>query len=1039
MAADFVQRARSCVEQGNLQEAVRVCRLGLLANPNEVEGRVALGQALLGLSRLDEALAEVKSALSTDSQNPGALALESEVLRQKDVHSPVAVVGPSPYDTQDIDPELEGVEIREEEMDLMEVSLVDLIEVEPDRMEGEPEIEELDPGLLMEATPTPIPLDDDLFLDVSSLDVSSGSPILAVEPQEPQARGLDIDMEVIRHGLTAPVPVVKPAPAPMPSAPPTMTELVSNASRRRVTSSIGENSEKVRTQKRRSFHIPQAVWGGIAILAIAAGIGGGLKIRDMRLGGQVRTAQEHVRRLIAADGYEEHRKARDWIARMHKAERTDRSLARLAAAEARLSGEFGDDPAKASGLLRRTKNAEHPYALEAAAYLALADGDGAKARANAERLIATAPQAWAGHYLLARAALLAGDADAAKSASTKALEYLNSPLGYVALARAEAMRSRYPEALAALGKASSIAGEHPAMLLWQARILVAAGELPKNPSDPDDLIADVISRSRQGTSVSKTQGAWAGLVLAQLKLERGDRGAAKKALAEANVGRPGGWMFSEMLTDILIRLGELDRALAEAKRGSEKWPTRIKPKVSRATIRLMQGDPSASLNVLEEVAEIENEPQALMVRGRVHLLLGQLGRATTDLDRALKLRPRTMEAVIARAQVDILRGHPKAAISRLEPMYDRTAGPKLAVAYAAALRNSDKRRQARNVLEPLVGKEGGEAGALIAIIELARLERSEGRFEEARRVFGRATQMAPHSLEAHLGAARLDLDDGRVSDGRRALDTLVAQGTYNAQILLACARARTLAGDSIGAAELLDQVGGSWLSWNVARERGRILLRRRAPLKAISELQRAKSLRSDDSQTWLLLMEAHFEAADSAGSAQTLKLISKKFPRSATQAFAKALHALLLGNAANAVASFSEARSLLIDTQGSRLRLAEVAYWLGRSYERSEDLQQAAQWLQKANTLNDAYAMAYFWEGQVRQKEQDFEGMASSYEKALAIDADVAPIAWYLLGRHYASVGKTKKAVSDLEKFLQHSPEGSPMVLEAKSLLEQLR
>ena len=52
------------------------------------------------------------------------------------------------------------------------------------------------------------------------------------------------------------------------------------------------------------------------------------------------------------------------------------------------------------------------------------------------------------------------------------------------------------------------------------------------------------------------------------------------------------------------------------------------------------------------------------------------------------------------------RGDAAAAIGRLEPVYDRTAGPELSVAYAAALRGSGKTIDARKVLEPLAAREG---------------------------------------------------------------------------------------------------------------------------------------------------------------------------------------------------------------------------------------------------------------------------------------------------------------------------------------------
>jgi hypothetical protein len=64
--SDFVTRGQALVSSGQYQEAVKVCRLGLLGRPTTVEGRVVLGQALLALKRYDEVLAEMRVALELD-------------------------------------------------------------------------------------------------------------------------------------------------------------------------------------------------------------------------------------------------------------------------------------------------------------------------------------------------------------------------------------------------------------------------------------------------------------------------------------------------------------------------------------------------------------------------------------------------------------------------------------------------------------------------------------------------------------------------------------------------------------------------------------------------------------------------------------------------------------------------------------------------------------------------------------------------------------------------------------------------------------
>ena len=81
--SDFVTRGQALVTAGQYQEAVKVCRLGLLGRPTTVEGRVVLGQALLALKRYDEVLAEMRVALELDHTSVTAQVLKGEALLRK--------------------------------------------------------------------------------------------------------------------------------------------------------------------------------------------------------------------------------------------------------------------------------------------------------------------------------------------------------------------------------------------------------------------------------------------------------------------------------------------------------------------------------------------------------------------------------------------------------------------------------------------------------------------------------------------------------------------------------------------------------------------------------------------------------------------------------------------------------------------------------------------------------------------------------------------------------------------------------------------
>lgn len=77
---EFVHTARRLFAGRKFQDAVKVCRLGLLKDPACLEGRIVLGQSLLSLARYDEVLAEARAALEIQDRSAEATVLLGEAL-----------------------------------------------------------------------------------------------------------------------------------------------------------------------------------------------------------------------------------------------------------------------------------------------------------------------------------------------------------------------------------------------------------------------------------------------------------------------------------------------------------------------------------------------------------------------------------------------------------------------------------------------------------------------------------------------------------------------------------------------------------------------------------------------------------------------------------------------------------------------------------------------------------------------------------------------------------------------------------------------
>lgn len=68
----FAQLAEELRRTGACEEAVGVCRAGLVLHPGYLSARVTLGRALIDLGRLDEAAAEIVLVLETAPDNLAA-------------------------------------------------------------------------------------------------------------------------------------------------------------------------------------------------------------------------------------------------------------------------------------------------------------------------------------------------------------------------------------------------------------------------------------------------------------------------------------------------------------------------------------------------------------------------------------------------------------------------------------------------------------------------------------------------------------------------------------------------------------------------------------------------------------------------------------------------------------------------------------------------------------------------------------------------------------------------------------------------------
>lgn len=79
----FAQLAEECRRAGDNDEAVGICRAGLIHHPDYLSARVTLGRALLELGRLDDAVTELNVVMASAPDNLPANRALAEVYQKK--------------------------------------------------------------------------------------------------------------------------------------------------------------------------------------------------------------------------------------------------------------------------------------------------------------------------------------------------------------------------------------------------------------------------------------------------------------------------------------------------------------------------------------------------------------------------------------------------------------------------------------------------------------------------------------------------------------------------------------------------------------------------------------------------------------------------------------------------------------------------------------------------------------------------------------------------------------------------------------------
>jgi tetratricopeptide (TPR) repeat protein len=826
----------------------------------------------------------------------------------------------------------------------------------------------------------------------------------------------------------------------------------------------------------------------VALIVIAGGAVGGLQLRKLRLDWEIDGARRRADELMASDTYAGYLRAIDLYRDVLAVRSLPGDLASLARAQAALAAEFDEgygDAQAAVQALGADDATGGPDAPLARAYLALAQRDAAGALAQLDLLAAQVSEHPFASYLTGRARLLTGDAQAALAAFQQAAERTPRPMFLVWLGHAHRALGREKDAADAFARALAQVPGHPAALLGRAE-LAASGQdaavpgAAKGELEPalEALIADGARPLGQQTiGVSSGQMARAALALVALRARGGDQAGARRALQQLQaMRREGDPDFAVILAQAQAQLGDTDAALAELAAVAEAWPTRLDARMAWAELALRAGNLDAARKALIGVqgmdSAIAGNARALTLRGRTRLALGSVDTALADLDAALALHPDLLDAVVARAEVDLARGDATSAAARLGPRAGEGASAEVRLVHAAALRGSGQYDQARTVLEALIK---APAAPPRTYLELARLERDQGRWTEARAAYASAierlktadggAQARPSApidarpearsaatIEARIEAARLALDTGNRTGAREAIAAVAsaAASKNDGRVLVEAARIHTLDGAHRQANAYLERAEAlsSPPAAQLARERGRLALRQGDIQEAIRALDKARALPGGDAEAMLLLVEAHLAQRDlPAATAARDDYAQRAGMDPASLALAEGLIAAATGQATGtqaardqvtaALAAYDRARELLTKRNAPPRHIAYLDYLTGRALFEYDRLREASKALERAIRIDPGHADPYFVLGLVEYGDNDYSDAAESFEDALKRDAASLPEAWFYLGEVEVERKHEDEAQKAFRAYLELRPEGA-RAEDARRYLDQL-
>jgi tetratricopeptide (TPR) repeat protein len=826
--------------------------------------------------------------------------------------------------------------------------------------------------------------------------------------------GLGLPAENTRDRLQQPLPPVPAAPQHVPVV---QTPVPEAPAKKRAKSKVRKRGGKKRRPRDRGALM---LYGGVGVIVIALAVFAGLKVRSIRLDQEVQHALKDAEKKASRDTFGELRRALLSASSVVKVKHEPAALGAEARYAAALASEYDYELDRAKQLVGALGANETVHAVIAKVDLALAERDLDSANKHIDALLKAYPERDAdANYYRGRIALIGEEFGAAKDAFKLSLRK-RRPRAYLGMAAVQLANGKLEDALASADSAINLIETHPGGTVMRARILAALGRAD------DKSVAKSLERiiaegqkdfSEQDLGVALSEVGWAAAVLALYEIKGGRVAGVKEALALADKpAAQGNPLFDDVMAEVYLATGEVDKARAQAEKSVEKWPKRVAPRLTLATLALAQGNSKRALESLANIGDMAGNATALSLRGRARLAAGMIDKAIADLDAALKLNPNSRATIVARAEVDLAKGDGRAVVKRIKDLFEGEGKSDAAVAvvYAGALRQLGDLEEAAGILSQIAR----EARSGRAFLELARLEMARNDVNKAKETYAKVFEVEPDNVEARIELSLLDVAEGRLIETNIAVKKLAGKRKHDGRVQVLAAQLATMVGDYARADEHLRAAEqGDGAAWLVSRERGRLALRKGSKSAAAKHLAKAaKEAPRDEETRFLQLM-----AADTTNIGTVAASVTQAFPDSLLAKLASGLVADAAGKGTEAARSLNNAARAV---KGSARMRSQIQVLAGRALLRGGDHQGARKSANTAIVTDASSGAAHLLLGEALFNLELFAEAAAAFSRATELDPDGLPRAWFFLGDVLEVQGKRKEARKALQEYKKRFPEG---------------